>query len=93
MDHSPHRADTSEQYIAQQRDSFLNGVPPPDFPGGAGESEFVDRAKSTDVLGTSGRIGMGLSPVEIDGQNKNQAVLRREVNEILGFKDTNTADA
>ncbi|KFY82220.1 hypothetical protein V500_10713, partial [Pseudogymnoascus sp. VKM F-4518 (FW-2643)] len=73
------------QYIAQQRDSFLKGVPPPDFPGGAGESKFTDRAKSDDVLGESGRLAMGLSPLKIDGQSVRQEVLAREVNKILGY--------
>jgi hypothetical protein len=74
-----------QQYIAQQRDSFLKGVPPPDFPGGAGESEFTDRAKSEDVLGESGRLAMGLSPLKIDEQSERQGVLAREVNKILGY--------
>ncbi|KAM0369157.1 hypothetical protein ACHAPY_011177 [Fusarium culmorum] len=33
---------SNAQYVAQQRDAFLKGIPPPDFPGGSGESEFVD---------------------------------------------------
>jgi hypothetical protein len=74
-----------QQYIAQQRDSFLKGVPPPDFPGGAGESEFTDRAKSEDVIGASGRLAMGLSPLKIDSQSGRQGGLAREVNQILGY--------
>lgn len=74
-----------QQYIAQQRDSFLKGAPPPDFPGGAGESKFTNRAKSEDVFGESGRLAMGLSRLKIDGQSERQEVLARKVNKILGY--------
>jgi hypothetical protein len=63
----------------------LKGVPPPDFPGGAGESNFADRAKDTHVLGDAGRQAMGLSPLELDGQSGKQETLREDVNKILGF--------
>ncbi|KAF2012423.1 DUF1479-domain-containing protein [Aaosphaeria arxii CBS 175.79] len=76
---------SNAQYIALQRDSFLKGVPPPDFPGGTGESTFSDRAKVEDVVGESGRSAMGLSPLKVDGQGGKQEALTREVNNILGF--------
>ncbi len=74
-----------QKYIAQQRDSFLKGIPPPDFPGGAGESEFVGRAKTEAIQSESGRIAMGLSPLKISGQSERQKVIMREVNKILGY--------
>ncbi|KAE8542256.1 hypothetical protein D1P53_001029 [Cryptococcus gattii VGV] len=52
------------QYIAQQRDAFLHGVPPPDFPGGAGESQFSDRATPKDIQSEAGKFAMGLKPLE-----------------------------
>ncbi|KAK0118604.1 hypothetical protein ONS95_007489 [Cadophora gregata] len=73
------------QYIAQQRDSFLKGVPPPDFPGGVGESEFTDRAKKEDILDGFGKVAMGLSPLKIDGATARQEALARDVNKILGY--------
>ncbi|KAF2993502.1 hypothetical protein E8E13_000618 [Curvularia kusanoi] len=73
------------QYIAQQRDAFLKGVPPPDFPGGVGESDFDDRATHTHVLGNAGRQAMGLSPLEIHGLGGKQEELRQDVNKILGY--------
>ncbi|KAJ4342134.1 hypothetical protein N0V95_007021 [Ascochyta clinopodiicola] len=73
------------QYIAQQRDSFMKGIPPPDFPGGAGESNFDDRARRTDVLGEAGRQAMGLSPLVNHGQIGTQETLRLDVNKIFGY--------
>ena len=74
-----------QQYIAQQRDSFLKGIPPPDFPGGAGESEFDSRAKVEAIINESGRLAMGLSPLKTTGQSERQKVLAHEVNKILGY--------
>ncbi|CAG8093103.1 unnamed protein product [Penicillium salamii] len=68
------------QYIAQQRDAFLKGVPPPDFPGGLGETDFPDRANVKDIQSEAGRVAMGLDPVNLKGRNNN---LEKEINDIL----------
>ena len=49
------------EYIQRQKDSFLNGAVPPDFPKGAGEAEFTGVGKESDILGEAGRKAMGLA--------------------------------
>lgn len=54
-------------YIQKQADDFRRGVPPPDFPGGKGESQFKPgtRATEEDIVGDTARTAMGLaSPVD-----------------------------
>ncbi|KAL2674064.1 hypothetical protein Neosp_012510 [[Neocosmospora] mangrovei] len=75
---------SNAQYVAQQRDAFLKGVPPPDFPGGRGESEFADRGSTKDILSDSGRLAMGLSPLNTSEATKGKEGLVSEVNKILG---------
>ncbi|THH09868.1 hypothetical protein EW145_g1713 [Phellinidium pouzarii] len=48
-------------YVARQKESFLRGIPPPDFPKGAGEGSFIGVGKETDVIGEIGRKAMGLA--------------------------------
>jgi len=74
-------------YVSQQRDAFLKGVPPPDFPGGAGESSFADRATPKDLLSDVGRRGMGLDRMVVGaGANTMQKDLAKSANSILGYK-------
>lgn len=47
-------------YLSRQKESFLRGIPPPDFPKGAGEGSFVGEGKETDVAGEAARRAMGL---------------------------------
>jgi hypothetical protein len=63
----------------------LKGIPPPDFPGGLGESEFSDRATVGDIQSEAGNVAMGLSPVKLDGKNEKSKKLEKEINEIMGF--------
>jgi hypothetical protein len=53
------------EYLAQQRDAFQRGIPPPDFPGGEGESRHVGRAIPKDAQKLGGGRAMGLEPFEI----------------------------
>ncbi|KAJ5090623.1 hypothetical protein N7532_009307 [Penicillium argentinense] len=76
---------SNAQYVAQQRDTFLKGVPPPDFPGGFGESEFTDRAQIGDIQSEAGKMAMGLIPIQVNAKSDNSANLIREVNGILGY--------
>ncbi|KAJ4242823.1 hypothetical protein NW757_011718 [Fusarium falciforme] len=76
---------SNAQYVAQQRDAFLKGIPPPDFPGGSGESEFADRGSTKDILSDSGRLAMGLSPLNTSEATKGKEGLVSEVNKILGY--------
>lgn len=70
------------RYLARQRASFLSGRPPPDLPGGAGESKFEGRGRDKDVVDLDARRAMGLEPFEEVGE---AAPLIKEANRILGF--------
>ena len=59
----------------------MKGVPPPDFPGGLGESQFSNRAQVGDIQSEAGRVAMGLGPIKPNGKNER---LVQEVNQILG---------
>jgi hypothetical protein len=52
-------------YLAQQRHSFEHGIPPPDFPGGEGESRHVGRATPENINTLEGRRAMGFEPFEV----------------------------
>jgi hypothetical protein len=36
-------------YLKDQSESFLAGIPPPDFPGGVGERQFIGRGTMEDM--------------------------------------------
>ncbi|KAF4467848.1 DUF1479-domain-containing [Fusarium albosuccineum] len=75
-------------YLKRQRQSFLEGLPPSDFPGGQGESQHVGRP-GLDALkamtGTEGLSAMGFAPFDIpvDASEGEQKILRRG-NDVLG---------
>ncbi|KAL7938661.1 hypothetical protein V8C35DRAFT_328655 [Trichoderma chlorosporum] len=55
--------DLNAQYLARQRQAFLDGTPGPDFPGGDGESKHVGRPTEEMVrrwANAEGRRAMGL---------------------------------
>ena len=47
-------------YVHRQKESFLKGDSPPDFPVTKGESTFVGTAQVNDILCTLGKKAMGL---------------------------------
>ncbi|CAF1459530.1 unnamed protein product [Didymodactylos carnosus] len=53
------------EYLARQRDAFVHGIPPPDFPGGEGESHHVGRAVPEDVKKAGGGRAMGFEAFKI----------------------------
>ncbi|ESZ98223.1 hypothetical protein SBOR_1399 [Sclerotinia borealis F-4128] len=78
--------------LACQRDTFLAGLPGPDFPGGKGESEHIGRPGVKEVeewTGEDGLRAMGLSKFvageegEGDGEGVKKAV--EAGNKFLGF--------
>ncbi|KAF3763386.1 DUF1479-domain-containing protein [Cryphonectria parasitica EP155] len=76
-------------YVVQMRDAWTKGTPGPDFPGGKGESEHVDRPDESflrSVAGEDGPASVGLEPLvePVDGSEGEKEVIRR-VNKILGF--------
>ena len=47
-------------YIARQKETFLTGAPPPDFPQGPGEGKFVGVGRPADIVHEEGKRAMGL---------------------------------
>lgn len=76
-------------YVSQMRQAWRNGTPGPDFPGGKGESEHVDRPTEQflrSVSDVDGLASVGLEPLAepVDGSKGEKEVVRR-ANSILGF--------
>lgn len=46
-------------YIQKQKDAFLEGATPPDFPKTSGENGHVGVGKEGDVIGDTARRAMG----------------------------------
>ncbi|KZT05445.1 DUF1479-domain-containing protein [Laetiporus sulphureus 93-53] len=74
------------RYLRTQRETFLAGLPAPDFPIGEGESRFVGRAGTGDVrsMGLDARRVLGFAPFEVptDADASETALIER-ANEIL----------
>jgi len=77
------------EYLKLQRDSFLSGVPAPDFPGGIGESKHVGRATPEYIAEIGGKAAlqaMGLAAFDIsEDMDIGEKNAIEEANEILGF--------
>lgn len=76
-------------YVARMRHAWRQGTPGPDFPGGKGESEHVDRpdeALVRSITNAEGLASAGLEPLveSMDGSEGEREVVRK-VNRILGF--------
>ncbi|KIL63988.1 hypothetical protein M378DRAFT_186857 [Amanita muscaria Koide BX008] len=71
-------------FMRQQRENFEAGLPPPDFPGGKGESECVGRARGEDVKRPEARRVLGLDPFVSASLGENAKVVEL-ANEALGF--------
>lgn len=52
-------------YVLGQRQSFIDGTPPSDFPGGQGECAHKGRGRPDDITHQPGRRAMGLEPFAI----------------------------
>ncbi|OJJ98613.1 hypothetical protein ASPACDRAFT_121159 [Aspergillus aculeatus ATCC 16872] len=82
--------EANAQYVRRQREDFLNGVPPPDFPGGKGESEHIGRTTQADLARYTNEQGLrslGLEKWNTEEKNLKQGqrgVLNR-ADEIMGF--------
>lgn len=71
------------------REAWRNGTPGPDFPGGKGESEHVERPTEQFVMTVAdadGLASIGLEPLAepVGGSEGENEVVRR-ANSILGF--------
>lgn len=72
------------RHLREQRECLERGDSGPDFPGGAGEGAFADRATATDIKGVEARRAMGLEPFDAAwGKSQGVRVIRRAANEIL----------
>lgn len=77
------------QYMVRQRKAFLDGTPGPDFPGGKGESQHVNRPTESYLRAHAESEGLKafgfekLVAAESDGPGASEAIKR--TNEILGF--------
>ena len=68
-------------YVSQQRHDFLTGIPPADFPGGAGEEAFLGRAGVSDIQHGLARSAMGFEPFsEASATTAAELALIRDVN-------------
>lgn len=45
-------------YVARQKNDFVAGVPPPDFPGGEGETKHVGRATEGGLRELTNELGL-----------------------------------
>ena len=72
--------DMNVDYIKAQKEAFLKGIPPPDFPGGVGESRHVGKGEEASLNGVTARSAFGLEKFQGEGD-----VVRR-ANAILGFQ-------
>lgn len=77
------------KYVSKMREAWRKGTPGPDFPGGKGESEYVDRPSEEflrSVSGADGLASVGLEPLPepVGGSGGEKEVVRR-ANGIFGF--------
>ncbi|KAG6844690.1 hypothetical protein H0H87_004665 [Tephrocybe sp. NHM501043] len=54
----------NQKYVERQKETFLKGMCPPDFPKGPGEAAFIGTGRAEDILSPVGRIAMGL-PISV----------------------------
>ncbi|KAI0471404.1 DUF1479 domain protein [Xylaria cf. heliscus] len=77
------------QYLSRQRKAFLDGTPAPDFPGGQGESQHVNRPTEFYLWTHADEEGLRafgfekIATAESDGPGAKEVI--RKANEILGF--------
>ncbi|KAK2685871.1 hypothetical protein QWA68_015073 [Fusarium oxysporum] len=77
---------SNAEYMARQRDAWRHGTPPPDFPGGAGESRHVDRPSGNSVRDRAARKAMGLDGMSVvEGMRPGARVAVEASNAALGF--------
>jgi hypothetical protein len=78
------------EFLRRQRDTFLSGAPSPDFGGGEGESNHVDRPTIEDIpsmMDTNGIRAMGLKEWDstAEGLSPGQREVMDRANKELGF--------
>jgi len=72
------------EYLRDQRENFKRGLPPPDFPGGEGESRFLNRGGQEHIQGETGLRALGFKPFDIPaGASPGEMQAIVEANRIL----------
>jgi len=71
--------DMNVDYIKDQREAFLKGVPPPDFPGGVGERNHIGKGLEKSLSGETARSAFGFAKFQGTGNIVERA------NAILGY--------
>lgn len=81
--------EANARYVARMREAWRRGTPGPDFPGGKGEAEHVDRPGEDFVRAVASAEGLasfGLEPLVVRAEGgAGEADVVGRVNEILGF--------
>lgn len=76
-------------YARQQREHFLQGIPPSDFPGGVGESQHIGRGDAATVMAMAGPEALrsfGFAPFDLAAAKmKGEADVLKYGNEVMGF--------
>ncbi|KAI8337768.1 hypothetical protein BC941DRAFT_426130 [Chlamydoabsidia padenii] len=78
----------NSEYLYRQRDAFLKGCTPPDFPGNDCEVDIMDRATVDTTDDDNVKIGMGLAPFPLDSQaalTPGQLEALKQHNDRFGF--------
>jgi hypothetical protein len=57
--------EANARYVKEQRGNFQARIPPPDFPGGVGESKFTGTGSNDDIVTIDGMQAMGLAPLPL----------------------------
>lgn len=77
------------KYVARQRDAFLIGKPPPDFPqfDGKGETGFIRKGLEEHIESAEGRSAMGLKPFDtsIPGLSVGEKEALAQANALFGL--------
>jgi len=71
-------------YLRLQRENFVAGLPPPDFPGGQGESGCIGRAMVDHLKSIEARQMFGFEPFAVSSGGENRQVVQL-ANQALGL--------
>ncbi|ETS74002.1 hypothetical protein PFICI_13868 [Pestalotiopsis fici W106-1] len=81
--------EANARYAATQRQAFLDGTPGPDFPGGLGESQHVQRPDVQDLRRVTDENGLRAAGFEklpiLGGDSPGTISVTQTANSILGF--------
>ncbi|KAH7141330.1 hypothetical protein B0J13DRAFT_445926 [Dactylonectria estremocensis] len=76
-------------YAYQQRNHFLQGIPPPDFPGGQGEGQHIGRPSTATLKNVASEEGIraaGFAPFDVTkAKNEGEATVLSYANSVLGL--------